>query len=109
MQRQGRLQLDTSLFLRRSTALLSLDDGRGSLTPPALYALAPYPLVRADARAPTLLALVPSALMRADVLLLLLLLLLLLAHGHMGADVETRGMSLTRQVTINVPAGSLEA
>ena len=67
MRRQDRLKLDTSLFLCRSTALLSLGDGRRSLAPnPTLLTCAPYALERADARAPTLLACAPFALVRAD-------------------------------------------
>ena len=66
MRRQDRLKLDTSLFLCRSTALLSLGDGRRSLAPnPTLLTCAPYALERADARAPTLLACAPSALVWA--------------------------------------------
>jgi hypothetical protein len=61
------LKLDTSLFLCHPTALLSLDDGRGSLAPlPTLLASAPFALVRAQARRPTLLACAPSALMGTD-------------------------------------------
>jgi hypothetical protein len=63
----GCLKLDTSLFLCHSTALLSLDDGRGSLAPThTLLASAPYALVGADARPSALLALAPYALVRAD-------------------------------------------
>jgi hypothetical protein len=67
MWRQGRLQLDTSLFLCRSTALLPLNDERGLLAPhPTLLASAPLSLVLAEARAPALLAFAPFALVRAE-------------------------------------------
>ena len=65
MRRQDRLKLDTSLFLCRSTALLSLGDGRRSLAPnPTLLTCAPYALERADAGA--LRVCVPLALARTD-------------------------------------------
>ena len=61
------MQLDTSLFLCRSTALLPLNDERGLLAPhPTLLASAPLSLVLAEARAPALLAFAPFALVRAE-------------------------------------------
>ena len=54
MRQQGRLKLDTSLFLCCSATLLPLDNGRGSLAPHlTLLACTPYTLHRCLASPPT--------------------------------------------------------